>query len=281
MPLLESRGLTIDCLDRGQGRPVVFLHSAGMGAAQWRPLLNHLADHFRCLAPNQRGYARSAPWPARAPADIAAECALVEALLDTVEGAVDLVGHSMGAWLALELATRQPARVGRLALIEPVVLGALRSERETAAIAEVGAMIEAVLAFFDAGDVGAAMERFTDYWYGAGAWAALPLAQRLPIFAKAEKMESDVRAVWADATPLARWRALATPALVISAERTTPAARRMAELLAGALPGARRETLDGAGHMAPVTHAAALAPRLTAFLAGASVAPPPSHRSSP
>jgi pimeloyl-ACP methyl ester carboxylesterase len=268
MPLLERQGIAIDCLDRGAGPPILLLHSAGMGAAQWRPLMNHLAESFRCLAPNQRGYARSAAWPARRPAEIDAECALVEALLETVPGAVDVVGHSMGAWLALELATRRPARVGRLALIEPVVLGSLRSEREAAALGEVGAMIEAVLAHFEAGDVGAAMERFTDYWYGAGAWAKLPLAQRLPIFAKAEKMESDVRAVWADTAPLARWQGVDRPALVLSAERTTPAARRMAELLAGALPRARHETIAGAGHMAPVTHAAELAPRLTAFLAG-------------
>src|SRR5581483_8285910 len=94
---------------------------------------------------------------------------------------VHLVGHSMGALLALELARRDPARYATLALIEPVVLGALRAPGEEAPLAEVGAMIEDVLAAFARGDVAAAIGRFTDYWYGAGAWAAIPLAQRMPI----------------------------------------------------------------------------------------------------
>ncbi|HEY7610755.1 MAG TPA: alpha/beta fold hydrolase [Alphaproteobacteria bacterium] len=259
--------LTADVTDIGQGPPLLLIHSAGMGAAQWRALARRLAADCRCVAPNLRGYGRSSAWPEGDPAEVAAELALLEAVAAPLGAPIRLVGHSMGAWLALELARRDPARYASLALVEPVVLGALRRPGEEAALAEVGAMIEDVLAAFARADVAAALERFTDYWYGAGAWAAIPLAQRLPIFARAGKMRADVEAVWRDRTPVAAFAGVAQPALVLSAERTTPAARRMAELVAGVLPGARRGVIAGAGHMAPITHADALAAKLKQFWA--------------
>jgi len=265
MLLTYEAGLTADVIDIGQGRPVLLIHSAGMGAAQWRAILKVLGRGRRCLAPNLRGYGKSAPWPNGRPAEISAELALLETVADAAGAPLALVGHSMGAWLALELARRRPRQYDSLALIEPVVLGALRAPGEEAPLAEVGAMIEAVLAAFARGDTAAAMERFTDYWYGAGAWAVIPLAQRLPIFARAGKMQADVEAVWADRTPVTAFAGVAQPALVLSAERTTPAARRMAELVAAALPNARRATIPGAGHMAPQSHAIALAELLTEF----------------
>jgi pimeloyl-ACP methyl ester carboxylesterase len=272
MLLMYGKDLVADVIDIGQGRPTrLLIHSAGMGAAQWRNLARHLADFNRCVAPNLRGYGRSSPWPDGIPGEVAAEIALLESVAATLEPPLHVVGHSMGAWLALELVRRNAARYATLVLIEPVVLGALRAPGEAAALAEVGAMIEGVLAAFARADVAAAMERFTDYWYGAGAWAAIPLAQRLPIFARARKMRADIEAVWRDRAPVARFACVAQPVLVLSAERTTPAARRMAELVAVTLPHARRGTIAGAGHMAPVTHADALAKMLQEFWRGISV----------
>ena len=147
------------------------------------------------------------------------------------------------------------------------MLGTLRARGEEAAFAEVKAMIDDVLAAFAHGRTAAATERFTDYWYGPGAWAKIPLAQRLPIFARAGKMRADVAAVSHDRTEAARYAGIALPALVLSAERTTPAARRMAEIVAGVLPRARLEILEGAGHMAPITDAAKVAARLRSFFA--------------
>jgi pimeloyl-ACP methyl ester carboxylesterase len=265
MLLDYDTGLTADVIDFGQGRPVLLIHSAGMGAAQWRVFMRALGNDHWSLAPNLRGYGRSSPWPNGRPAEISAELALLDRVVAHAGAPLALVGHSMGAWLALELARRDPRRFDSLALVEPVVLGALRAPGEEAPLAEVGAMIEDVLAAFARADAAAAMERFTDYWYGAGAWAAIPLAQRMPIFARAGKMRADVEAVWDDRTPVASFAEVRLPALVLSAERTTPAARRMAELVAGALPNARRGTIAGAGHMAPVTHAAPLAAMLKEF----------------
>jgi pimeloyl-ACP methyl ester carboxylesterase len=267
MLLTYETDLTADVIDIGQGRPLLLVHSAGMGAAQWRAIARVLGREYRCLAPNLRGYGRSSPWPSGRPAEPSAELALLETVADRAGAPLALVGHSMGAWLALELARRRPRLYGSLVLIEPVLLGSLRAPGEEAPLAEVGSMIGDVLAAFARGDTAAAMGRFTDYWYGAGAWAAIPLAQRMPIFARAGKMRADVEAVWADRTPVSIYADVAPPVLVLSAERTTPAARRMAELVAAILPNARRAAIPGAGHMAPQSHPIALAEMMKAFWA--------------
>lgn len=261
--MVERCGLRSHFLERGQGPLVVLLHSAGLGAGQWRALMGALEGRFRLVAPNMLGYGRSSPWPDDQDMALAAELDLLDVLLDVrlgdVGGDIHLVGHSLGAWLAMGACRRHPGRFASLTLIEPVALGLLHTGDEAAARDEVGAMIDDFLQYHAAGNTAAAMERFTDYWYGAGAWASLPAAQRLPIFARAAKMAADVRGAWADRTPVEAYAAAIERALILNAERTSFAARRMAALLAAAIPGARVRQIGGAGHLAPATHAADVA----------------------
>src|SRR5262249_52328020 len=97
---------TADVIDKGQGRPLLLIHSAGRGAAKWGEFVKTIGDEYWCLAPNLRGYGRSSPWPNDRPAEISAELALLEAVVAHAGAPLALVGHSMGAWLALELALR-------------------------------------------------------------------------------------------------------------------------------------------------------------------------------
>ena len=105
MLLTYQPDLTADVIDIGQGRPVLLVHSAGTGAAQWRALVKMLAPDCRCLAPNQRGYGRSSPWPSGRPADVAAELALLETVADRAGSPLALVGRvSSSLWAVLSLA---------------------------------------------------------------------------------------------------------------------------------------------------------------------------------
>ena len=257
----------IDVFRKGAGPPVLLLHSAGLGAAQWRPLIQRLAERWHCLAPNQYGYGRSPSWPEGKPADPDAEMRLILDALDGIAEPVRTVAHSMGAWLALRAARARPERFRSLVLVEPVTLGLLRDPAEAPAQAAVFAMVEDVLAAFARADVAAAIERFTDYWYGAGAWAKVPPPQRMPIFAKAAKMRSDVMAVAADRAPLQDYAGLSLPVRILIGERTTPAVRRMAALLAQVLTAQGVAQIPGAGHMLPATHAAEFAAFLEEFWA--------------
>ncbi len=262
--------LRVHYRDRGAGPPLVLLHSAGTGASQWRGVADRLEGRRRLLMPNLRGYGRTPPPDPAAP-PLAEEIAVVREMAALAGGPVHLVGHSLGALVALHHALRHPETVAGLTLIEPVIVGILHEDRAAGHAAagrsldEIGAMIAAFRAASAAGDTAAAMRAFAEYWEGPGAWDAIPAAARLPFFARAEKMAADVDLAWADRTGRERLAALTHPAQILSAERTTPAARDMARRIADALPDAGFATIPGAGHMAPVTHPAAVADLLVEF----------------
>ena len=74
------------------------------------------------------------------------------------------------------------------------------------------------------------------------------LTRRLP------KVALDFHAVMSDPTPLVAYRRMAVPTLLLRGSESPAPARRVAEILAERLPQARLKTIEGAGHMLPLTH---------------------------
>ncbi len=99
-------------LEAGQGRPLVLLHGIGMSSRAWAPVLPGLAAHRRVLAFDVAGFGRSPMLPAhRPPTAIHLTLALKESLNRMgVTEPVDIVGNSMGGWMALEAARLGMAR---------------------------------------------------------------------------------------------------------------------------------------------------------------------------
>jgi pimeloyl-ACP methyl ester carboxylesterase len=99
----------------GAGQPLLYLHGA-RGLPGWLPFLAKLADRFDVIAPDHPGYGRSAnpPWLEDIP-DIAYFYLELLQRLDLAN--VHVVGHSMGGWIAAEMAIRSTQRMKTLTLI--------------------------------------------------------------------------------------------------------------------------------------------------------------------
>jgi lipase len=117
---------------------VLCLHGVNAHGGRFRRLAERLAPRFRVLAPDLRGHGRSTWEP---PWGLEQHLADVLGALDGlgVERA-DLVGHSFGARLALELTAAAPGRAGRVALLDPVIwapppIALERAEAERADVA--------------------------------------------------------------------------------------------------------------------------------------------------
>ena len=219
---------------------------------QWVRLVSRLQPRYRVLAPDLIGYGSSDPWPDPDHFDLDADTAVISALLAR-EGAAHLVGHSYGGMLALRAATRDPSRVLSLSLFEPVAFGVLYSAGRTAGIADLTEP-ERVALFLD-GETGGDerwMRAFIDYWNGAGAFDALPAGRRAALLATGRKSFLEVRALLLDRTPHTDYAGIGCPALLLTGTRSPVAAREVIDVLAAALPAARVEVLEGAGHMAPI-----------------------------
>ena len=117
---LAVRGVQVNLLRGGSGRPLLFLHGAG-GAGVWLPFHGLLAQRCDVLAPDHPGFGLSGELEHIESLDdlVYHYLALLEQLgLDEV----DVVGTSLGGWLAAELAVHSPRLVRRLVLLNAVGL---------------------------------------------------------------------------------------------------------------------------------------------------------------
>jgi pimeloyl-ACP methyl ester carboxylesterase len=113
-------GCALEILDAGAGAPLLFLHGVegiGIDAPHAAPL----SAARRLIAPSHPGFGHSdLPEWLDHPADIA--CIYLELLDRMGLRQVDLLGCSIGAWIACEMAAMTPDRFGRFALAGPIGL---------------------------------------------------------------------------------------------------------------------------------------------------------------
>ena len=106
--------------ESGRGEPVLFLHS-GFIADSMLPLLDQPElDGLRLVNFHRRGYGDSDP--TGGPRSIADTAGDALGLLDSLGiQRAGLIGHSMGAAVAIEMALAQPTRVRSLIVMEPLL----------------------------------------------------------------------------------------------------------------------------------------------------------------
>jgi pimeloyl-ACP methyl ester carboxylesterase len=98
---------------------VIMLHGLGATKVSMLPTVAALAPTHRAIALDLPGFGDSVK-PIRARYDAAFFASAVVALMDALGlDRADLVGNSLGGRVALEVALRVPARVGRLGLLAP------------------------------------------------------------------------------------------------------------------------------------------------------------------
>ncbi len=99
----------------GQGSPLLYLHGLGLSNL-WLPFHQALAEHYKVYAPDHPGFGLSSnpDW-----FDSMEDFIIhyVE-LLDVLNlSSINLVGHSLGGWIAAEIASFFPDRINKLVLI--------------------------------------------------------------------------------------------------------------------------------------------------------------------
>jgi pimeloyl-ACP methyl ester carboxylesterase len=118
----ELDGLDLHYTSTGNGPVTILIHGLGGFAESWRGTQAALESHSRIVALDLPGFGQSSK-PRRA-YTLAFFAQAVEGLLEELGiERVRLVGHSLGAGVALAISLRQPERVERLALIGAAVPG--------------------------------------------------------------------------------------------------------------------------------------------------------------
>jgi pimeloyl-ACP methyl ester carboxylesterase len=120
--------LTVD--DGGSGDPIVLVHSLAGNTRQWSGQLDHLRKTRRAVALDLRGHGKSEA-PRNGEYSMEAQAEDVGAVADALGlERFALVGHSMGAGVALAYAGAHPGRVTHLLLADPIGDGTQTPEAE-------------------------------------------------------------------------------------------------------------------------------------------------------
>lgn len=118
MPRVRAGDLDTFYLEAGAGAPVVLVHGNWGSSTWWEPVLARLPAGRRALAPDLRGRGQShGPDTDYGISSLAAD---VIAFADALAlEQFDLVGHSLGSCVAMEIALTHPERLRSLVVVSP------------------------------------------------------------------------------------------------------------------------------------------------------------------
>jgi len=248
----------------GTGEPVILVHAFTLDTRMWNDQFEVLARDFRVIRYDARGFGRSAP---PKPGESYSNAEDLAALADRLDARKPhIVGLSMGGRFVLDYAVTYPDGLRSLVAIDGVVGGWQWSREWLAAYAP-------IVQAGRRGDVAQAKS----LWLGLPLFA--PARQKPEVEARLKQMVDDYsgwhfvnqnpeRAVTPPA--IGRLGTIRVPTLVLVGERDLPDFQRTAERLEREIPGARRATIAGAGHMANMEAPDAVNKALAGFLTRAS-----------
>ena len=258
---VEAGGVALAVDDRGEGPPVVFVHGIASSRAAWRETADALGEDVRTVVYDRRAYGDSgAPEPYTGTTVGEQSDDLIVLLTSLGLAPAVLVGHALGAMVALDVVLRSPDMVRAAVLIEPPVLWL--SPQGPDAMGDMRVAIER--AARDGGP-GGAVEGYLQYVAG-------PDALDLLGDARADAARRDARAFAADLVAGPSWsatrrelRAVTVPLSIVTGWRSSPVWQEATRALADLMPSAKLIELD-TGHLAMIEQPEAIAEAVRARL---------------
>ena len=253
----------LDAWTEGKGEPLLLLRTA-LSAQHLVPLARRpaLAEHFRLLTYDRRGYGDSPPGPV--PGSVRREAADAAGVLDALGvDSAHVLGDSFSVAIAIELALAAPGRVRSLVLIEPPPVLAPGAERFLAAGRQ---LVEA----FESVGSDAALEIFLRGMAGPDRRAAYDrvvpgmsrrIQQDAPAF-----FTSDVPALLAWSLDPARAARIDCPVLHVAGAEHGPLFATVGDWLRELVPHMNEVVIPGADHDVSFTHPAEVADAAAKFL---------------
>ena len=235
-------GIEIAYDDVGIGPAVLFIHGWPHNRTLWAAQLSGLPTHARCIAPDLRGFGGSSAMPPYTIDQYGDDLAAFIGVLGLEP--VVACGVSMGGYVALSMLRRHPSLLRALILT---------STRATADSPEAREKRMRLIAFVRDHGVEALAGRQLKAMVGETTFTSRPdVLESLRLLMAGAPAESVMGALEAmssrpDSTGLLP--GIAMPTLVVSGSEDTFTPPDELRALANAIPGARLEVIQGAGHV--------------------------------
>jgi pimeloyl-ACP methyl ester carboxylesterase len=248
-------GIDLELIERGEGTPLLYLHGGG-GIASDLPFLDLLAKTRCVIAPSHPGFGKSS-----LPDWLDSVDDIAHVYLELMEHLgltrTDIVGFSIGGWIAAEIATKVPERINRLVLIGPV--GVKTGTPDKLDIPDVFAMPREKLDRL----------RFHDPGKHAADLSAVPDDELLVVARNRETLALLTWEPYMHNPKLPhRLHRVNVPALLIRGASDGIVSAEYLERYAELIPDARLDTIAAAGHLPHVEQPTATAAKVLQFLNG-------------
>lgn len=121
MPTSTLHKKNFNYIDKGEGFPIIFLHSYMCDSQMWMPQINYFKNQYRCIAPDLWSHGKSCPLPQKN--------YTLEDLVEDVEHFIKklgleeyaIVGLSVGGMIAAHLATSAEKKPSAIVLMDTFV----------------------------------------------------------------------------------------------------------------------------------------------------------------
>lgn len=243
MPLLRTGDLDLYHQVVGEGDPLVLVHGSWSDHTSWQPAIE-VGTRRKDEDDLEALIERLGPAPAH------------------------VAGSSFGGSIALGLAARRPELFRSITVHEPPLVAIVADDPDALGqLRPTRASMDVVLAHLGKGEYRQGARQFVeDVAVGPGTWDRLPAAVRETFVHNAptwldEQSDPD----WAkiDTDALAR---RAAPVLLSGGTQSPVWSAAILDRPAAVLPRARRQTVEGAGHIPHVTHPRRYVAALTRFV---------------
>ncbi len=115
MACFSVNGVNLYYEVHGSGEPLLLIAGLASDSGSWQPVVEELAQHYRVILPDNRGAGRTEPQDVEISIKaIADDCMALLSHLGF--SSANILGHSMGGFVAQDCAIRYPARVTKLIL---------------------------------------------------------------------------------------------------------------------------------------------------------------------
>ena len=238
-------------IERGHGPHVVLIHGVGLCAEAWAAQLDPLSQGHRVTVVDMPGHGQSDPIPSKTLQDYS------DQLAPLITEPTVVIGHSMGAMIALDLARRLDHILGVAAL------NAVYQRTQEAHDAV--RLRAATLSSTDVTDPTATLQRWFDDLTSAEAQAC---AKWLTTTSPAAYKSAYTIFAHENGPSSEDLRSLTKPALFMTGPREPNSTPAMSEAMAALAPEGRAMIIPEAAHMMPMTHAQEVNASLLSFVKG-------------